>query len=275
MEVADLLNEHGYPFHYAVMRTAEKCVERPRSQRSPWVLEVTEMPVAVGGKDSRIDFVLKHRSKPHYLLAECKRVNPAYSSWCFFRSPYHNRNRDFETVTAEVWDSTEGVPRSGGAHIKPLADAYHVALPLKSRKKKGDANGQQADAIEVAATQLARHLNGFSAQLSKTPSVLGYDKQVILFPVLFTTADLFVTDTDLAAAPVRTGHVDASQLSVTSVQWLAYQYHVSVSARGTMPSRRTPMSLGELLDQEFVRTIFIVNAAGIESFLPYLGAVGD
>ena len=51
------LNEHGYPFHYAVIAEADN---QHRLQRSRWALEAVEFPVEVRGRDTRVDIVLRH-----------------------------------------------------------------------------------------------------------------------------------------------------------------------------------------------------------------------
>jgi hypothetical protein len=270
--VATTLNEHGYPFHYAVLRQAQNSYD-PGSG-SPWILEATEFPVAVGTHDTRIDFILKHAKYSRYLIAECKRVNPKYSQWCFFRAPYIHRERDFEMVSAEVWESADGRARSSGALLLPLNKAYHIALPIRLPENRGDSGGSGFRAIEEAATQVSRQINGFTEQLIRTPSVLGGETRAILFSVLFTTAKLFVTDVDIGAAVIETGAVDADAMLVGEAPWVPYQYHVSVSSRSAITQQKKPPTLGHLLDQEFVRTIFVVNAAHITAFLTYLGHIG-
>lgn len=270
--ITTALNEHGYPFHYAVLRQAQNSYD-PGSG-SPWLLEATEFPVAVGAHDTRIDFILKHAKYSRYLIAECKRVNPKYSQWCFFRAPYIHRERDFEMISAEVWESVDGKVRSSGALLRPLRTAYHIALPIRLPENRGDSGGQGSRAIEEAATQVSRQVNGFTEQLIRTPSVLGGETRAILFPVLFTTAKLFVTEVDIGTAAIETGAVDADAMSVTEAHWVPYQYHVSVSSRSAITQQRKPPTLGHLLDQEFVRTIFVVNAAHVTAFLSYLGQIG-
>ena len=68
------LNRHGYGFHYRVLHEVERLYNE---RKSYWRFEAAEFPVEVQGHGTRIDFVLSSNSKSIYLLAECKRADPA------------------------------------------------------------------------------------------------------------------------------------------------------------------------------------------------------
>src|SRR5258708_7154745 len=97
-----VLNRHGYAFQYAVIKFAS---ELRRERRSEWDYLQSEFPVIVNGKSTRIDFVLR-KPKPHvYLVAECKRVNPAYSDWCFASSEYARGDSSLDKVIFQyAWE---------------------------------------------------------------------------------------------------------------------------------------------------------------------------
>jgi hypothetical protein len=85
---AKVLNRHGYGFQFSVLKKAD---ELRKQGRSMWRLEACEFPVEVQGAGTRVDFVLERgdhgsRRRPLYMLAECKRANPALSNWCFVRA---------------------------------------------------------------------------------------------------------------------------------------------------------------------------------------------
>lgn len=75
----ETLNRHGYSFQHSVIKIADELFSHPR-RRSAWRFMVSEFPVEVQEQGTRIDFILKHRSMPTYMLAECKRANPAVSN---------------------------------------------------------------------------------------------------------------------------------------------------------------------------------------------------
>ena len=77
-----ILNNQGYGFQYAVIN---KVQELARNNESPWISPVPEFPVEVQGYGTRIDFVLRNKHHPYYLIAECKRANPSLSDWCFIK----------------------------------------------------------------------------------------------------------------------------------------------------------------------------------------------
>ena len=98
------LNQHGYGFQYSVLQTAWTFEQ---SNNSSFVFEVAEFPVEVQNAGTRIDFILR-RSKPNirisnserplFLVAECKRANPALADWCFVRAPFTKRNPRVNTL---------------------------------------------------------------------------------------------------------------------------------------------------------------------------------
>jgi hypothetical protein len=61
-------------------------------QRASWMFDSAEFPVVAGGSTTHVDFILRSRSRRTYLVAECKRADPARARWCFARAPYtwHN-----------------------------------------------------------------------------------------------------------------------------------------------------------------------------------------
>src|SRR4051812_35520208 len=79
-EFAKALNSHGYGFQYRVIKEVEEC-------DSIWSPVVPEFPVEARGHETRIDVILKGTRRSLYIVAECKRVNPALSQWCFVQSP--------------------------------------------------------------------------------------------------------------------------------------------------------------------------------------------
>ena len=108
---AEILNRHGYGFQYAVLKQAHILAD---SRDSSWRFIASEFPVRVQGFDTRIDFILKRATdnifdQHFFLIAECKRANPAYSNWCFARAPYiHNaRWGNHGTRRARCFDESE------------------------------------------------------------------------------------------------------------------------------------------------------------------------
>src|SRR5688572_6078456 len=88
-----VLNQHGYSFQHAVVNESKNLW---LSKGSSWCPEVSEFPVEAKGKAAHVDFVLQYQyeygvgglPRNTYLVAECKRANPKFSSWAFAKAPY-------------------------------------------------------------------------------------------------------------------------------------------------------------------------------------------
>ncbi len=279
------LNTHGYTFQYAVLRRLHQLAnqKKPLGDFTPtWAFKSTEFPVEVRGSGTRIDFVLqRQRNKggagvsAYYMLAECKRANPAYSDWCFVRAPY--------TFFAEkhghvVLDRARLVDNKN-ILVEPVEHymggekyaAYHIAIEVKGTTE-GDRHGSpKGKGIEEAVTQVMRGLNGMLEFLALYPSLFGTSGQSItLVPVIFTTAQLWASDVDLGAGDLYSGNIDISQLPLRQEPWLLYQYNLSPGLKHTLPTAGKDSwynAMSNIIEREYVRTIAIVSATGIEDFL--------
>lgn len=264
------LNENGHGFHYAVLN---KVKELEESKRSQWHFEVAEFPVKVEKGGTKIDFVLRHKELNLLMVAECKRSNPAYAWWCFIRAPYerHGRSSDHAMVEHLIYFNGKLAGVTGMALPVGSITGYHVALPVATGED-GDSGGQPRQMIENAATQTIRSTNGLINFLdARRASIIGgpLDRQwsMNIMSVVFTTAQLWTTDTELTATDLATGMVKPEQLSLVPCRFVAYQYHVSPDIRHGVSAAGSGTTLGETLDTDSLRTIFVVNANGIEEFL--------
>jgi hypothetical protein len=264
------LNEHGHGFHYAVLN---KVKELEEEHRSSWRFEVAEFPVKVDNRGTRIDFVLMHKEYPLLMVAECKRSNPAYAWWCFIRAPYERSGRSADQPMVEqlVYFNGKLSGVKGVALGIGSITGYHIALPVATGQK-GDSGGQPRQMIEDAATQVIRSTNGLINFLGdRRASVIGglNDRQwnAHIMNVVFTTAQLWTTDAELSATDLATGQVKPDQLSLATCPFVAYQYHVTPDIRHHVSLAGSGATLGEALDSDSVRTIFIVSVDGIEAFM--------
>lgn len=269
----EALNRQGYPFQYAVIRCAHQLNDE---NRSPWVFEAAEFPVEVQNYHTRIDFVLSQwrgidNGSFRYLVAECKRANPALHDWLFTRAPYVRRGsvpKDIlvESIKREGNSLTTFLSRLDGSE-----SIYHVAVEVKGGAK-GDAIGSGRGAIEEAATQVTRGVNGLIECFSKNQRYLAENCPIHFIPVIFTTAKIWATEIDIAS-DVTTGQVALGSSDVVEKQWLWLQYHVSPGLQhgiGRQVPKDKPYSratLGDLLELEYARTIAVVGSGGIDAFL--------
>lgn len=262
------LNRHGYGFQYSVLNLAAKLCDENESN---WIFEAAEFPVQTQGNGTRIDFILKLRRGVNlYLLAECKRANPALSDWCFAKAPFVRRNRTaYEPMFLEHTQITgPGQISSAARELFDLKEAYHIALEIKS-DKAGDPESAGRGVIEEAATQVCRGLNGMVEFLSQNMQVLRERTDAVFLPVIFTTANLWASKADLSATDLRSGNIDLQNTDFTSKPWVFYQYHTSPGVKHSFSPVERPPAIGVLMESEYVRTIAIVSASGIEQFLKW------
>jgi hypothetical protein len=234
--------------------------------------------------ETRIDFIFRKRKPLVYLIAESKRVNPAFSNWCFARSDYAQRSSasdkiifefawveplDTRLVNLKPLDPTKrmstGVKRTEAIHV------YQVGLTVKSNQTGDNAGKSSKDAIEDAAGQVCKGLNGliefFHSQREKLPR----GEKLFFLPVIFTTAKLWTTEVDLAEASIDKGEFESGSVALKETSWIWYQYNVSPALKHTLPTdgeeSRNPFDLSSALEQDFTRSIAIVSVKGIQEFL--------
>jgi hypothetical protein len=268
-----ILDSHGYGFHYAVLNKANELFER---RKSAWAFEAAEFPVVVNDVPTRIDFVLSNNEKgsrlnAFYLVAECKRANPSLADWCFARAPFVRRNRSHEPCILDHVDVNEsGSVQCHGAAYSQLANAYHIAVEVKSGK--GDESGKGRGAIEDAATQVCRGSNGFLDTLARLFTLPNYRLRADLLPVIFTTAHLWTTDADLRKSDLDSGKIDLATSGFDRVSRLILQYHTSPGIKSFYIVNNRVDDLSKYLDDVFVRSIGVVSSTGIEEFLNWASA---
>jgi hypothetical protein len=162
--------------------------------------------------------------------------------------------------------------------LPSFVDLYHVAVEVKIKlDPKGVPEVVSAEgrgAIENAATQVIRGMNGLIQCISKRDDIKrGLSNAAFFIPVIFTTAQLWTTDVDIADADLASGNIDFANAKVERKPWLWLQYHMSPTLTHSVDRDESPEieigkgTLGHLLKQEYSRTIAIVGTDGIDSFL--------
>jgi hypothetical protein len=272
------LNEHGHGFHHAVVKHVEEIRARRRIR---WKVVEVEFPVEQHrGKSTRIDCVLRHLDGTGnllYAVAECKRANPALSSWCFIRrapqQPRDQREVIVETVNSGLMASAI-VRAFEPSPLWPSPQVYDLALPVRHRSAKGDAHGEGREVIEAAINQAILRIAGLAEFLSDWQHRTLLKEQrpnqysARLLPVVFTTARLWTTDAALNDADLLSGNLPETPLS--EVRWLWLEHVISPGFRHDLLPGGPSGSMTELshyLRRDYVRHVAIVTAAGIEEFL--------
>ena len=269
------LNIHGFGFQFAVLKTVHECF---LEKQSPWIFDVSEFPVLNNGSSTHIDFILLNHLEPFLMVAECKRVNPALSNWCFVKSPYVSKKsieskmiiRD--VIVSRVSSGDPPIPSIDSIYKDD--DIYRLAFEVKSGNR-GEGN-QGRGQINSAITQVLKGQNGlinyyadkiWNTKKFPLASKFQDSKYVAFIPVIFTTANLWVSDIDLSEADIKTGNIDLSSSSIKKTEWLYFQYSQTPDLSHNLSGLSNVKELSESLYKDYSRTIPIVNSSSIKSFL--------
>jgi hypothetical protein len=271
------LNRNGYSFQYAVLDKIKHCFD---DDISPWHFIVSEFPVSLKGKSIHIDFVLVNRTEQFYMVAECKRADPAISNWCFVKTPNVSRKiSGKERIVREVLksnNSTGSKPTAEMQWIHRSDEIFRLAFELKSNQTGDSSQGKGQ--INDAVTQVLRGTNGlFNFFLSKMDTGIGggppwekpYDRweYIAFLPVIFTTAKLWVSDIDLSTTDIENGNIELPPNSLVEKKWIFYHYSQTPDISHELSGATRNIDLADVLYSDYTRTIPIVNSSGIQSFL--------
>ena len=261
-----VLSSHGHAFQYAVLRRGE---ELANTRKSTWLFEAAEFPVGQANDVVHIDFVLQSASGRVYLVAECKRADPARARWCFVKAPYTRRDAHetelvFEQIRCRpanaVWSDPRVTYRS--------SRATHLGIELGT-KTKGDGSRTGAS-IKEATTQVLRALNGLVEHMFPgSASQVKEAGATVFIPVIFTTAELWLAVGNLGDADLTTGQLPENWAQLEQVPWLWYTYNQSRALRHALrPGEdRGAFDLSGALHAEYSRSIAVVGAGGVDAFL--------
>lgn len=267
--VRKLLNMNGHAFHHSVMQHVLDLVQQGALAHF-WRLHAVEFPVTVNEHDTRVDFVLEHGNKNNYIVAECKRQAPQ-TCWVFYaytdamvrqiRLPMH-------TILAERLEQHEPdlTIYAQPGHISMKGTICHGSLVLPrwpgDKLEPGSRN-----AIDEASAQVIRGVNGLMEQQAK----LAHGEKLMFWktfiPVVVTNAELRVTDVDLTTADKTTGELPPDSVTTKAVPWVFYHFPVSPTLKHSLHHRTKPNDLQMMLRSHFLRTVVVINPAGIEEFM--------
>jgi hypothetical protein len=266
--LSNVLDSHGYGFQYAVLAAAQRLFQPDGG--SPWRHPVAEFPVEIRNAPYHIDIILEHYRRPMMIVGECKRANPALRNWCFLRAPFREASSLSEYVFAEALEwPDQGAPVCRVRSLFHSQNVYHLGIEVKSNEK-GNPCDKGRGAIEEAAGQVMRGVNGLIHFFRHSPRAEQERHSIQILPVIFTTARLWVTQANLAGSDLLTGKLDLSSFPVEEKPWVFLHYSQSPGLKHTLP-----IAGGESYDDiltaslytEYVRTIGVVTAKGIEDFL--------
>ena len=258
-------SQHGYGFQYSVANELYRLFAK---RQSAWKLEAVEQPVGHGDNATHIDIVLRSGTGA-IAVVECKRANPALAAWCFAKSGLASERADYVAFEGVFRPPTVQSPQAFRKQDEYAQWQYHVGLEVRT-DAKGDTHGNARGALSEAVKQSLRSGAGIVREMYDRPSLLGQRNRVVVVPMIVTTAELVVCDTDLSAAALSSGELPAG-LEVKSRKWLWLRSTVSANIRHglTFYRKENPVftEFGEVQDADYARSIGIVTWDGLQEFL--------
>ncbi len=241
-----------------------------RQALSMWIFEAAEFPVGGVQNTTHIDFILRGARRSVYLVAECKRADPARANWCFVKAPYTRRSAyETELVFQEV--SYRPAHLVASRHHTNSATLASCPLGFELRTSlQGDSTSGGGSAIKDATFQVLRGVNGLVDELFPGPATQVKAEGATLFlPVIFTTAALWIAEGDLSAADLATGLLPQGWGAPKNVPWLWFSHNQSPALRHQLPLSVAPdhLELPQALHAEYTRSIAVVGRDGIDTFL--------
>jgi hypothetical protein len=276
--VAKTVNRHGYGLQYALIRAVDSLFD---PARGGWRSGPPEFPVEFRNKETKIDAILEYHPRVHpfpklLMAVECKRVNPALGSWCFFRSARIPEEIEFhDKFTVHVLEDLGQRNMGFGLpiNLKNLGTrkAFHLGLPIKGPKSGDNSSGSDRDSLENACYQAIQGANGLIEQFRKENPLRERSPLIGVVPVIFTTADLITYEIDLGTANLSDGELDFAGAEAERPGWLTLHYPASKSLEPTgeiLAGRGNEIrGLWDFQYRNHIRTIAIVSPSGLREFL--------
>jgi len=262
---ATAIAEHGYAFQHRAIAEAQAVSSQ---SGGPWKVEVPEFPVETD-RNTRIDLILCDGA--YHLIVECKRVNPAYGEWLFLRAPSRQARDDHPYLIIESIQRSDASSNCMAQTYRARASLddqpYQVGI-IVTIDRKGNVIKQEKDALEQSMRQVARGASGFVNYRIRHPASMYPTRKDYVIPAVFTTAELVVSEIDLATqASLTDGTVAPDTLKPSSVPWVFFEYHTEPGLRHDNARQQYADDLERILERQYVRTIPIVSAASIKDFL--------
>jgi len=270
-EITKAINRHGYALQYASLNKFKELFIRKSTK---WQFVASEFPVNLinSGLDTRIDYILKNKDFPVYIIIECKRVNPAFSNWGFIKVPFVHRKYSRDKFIIDSLNKKNDSIKINAQQSIIFYDDYffNIGLEFKSNNR-GDSFGSK-DSIEKASTQVCKGSNGFIETLYKNIGLLingssPKSTKLIIIPIIITTANLFSINVNLTDANIENGNVTQDQVKIKEINYVYYQYHQSEGIRqGYINEINDYPDIPKVFEQKYIRTIPIVSSKNIEIF---------
>lgn len=276
------INIHGVFF--------ERWCQKVISDTNGWSVKSTNYPVEfpppngpIRGKESSLDIRVE-KDFPDFratFLIECKKNNPEFVNWIFFPKQLTTTKDSF--VISEIKNKPRTSPKTGwevDSSMLPLENGFTLAD--EARKTRGDYS-QKDDrsktktsnaAIQNAAYQIALAKQaivfedlGLSRKLgtAPTPPQMPWKKQWY-FPLIVTSAHLFVCEFDAKDVNPLTGEIPYGKPTIEEVSQIVYEYSIPRHLQGS-PKDIVAASNANLLDMFTKMHILVEHSGQFQKFL--------
>lgn len=261
----EILNQYGAPLKKRVISEIEAV--------DGFTVASEEYAVALGNVKSAVD-ILAYRKDADRLLVftiECKRALAPYKQWVFFTETAthtYSIGRCFRKTSI----------MSFGSHRNWLPDIEFCSDGVEISTNRNRERKVNSEAVYKAASQATTGYLGFLNERMPTGAPLPElpdHPLVVVLPLIVTTADLWVCDSDNSSVDLSTGLL--TDLQASKVPWLAYRFpshpgttDQSLDFRATDPMQNYVLTCvdfpGTSIDQ-YKETIYVVNSKNIGHFL--------
>lgn len=287
------LDWHGFTFQHKVIDELRRLAAE---LGGAWSVEVPEFPVVVNGEPTHIDAIAIRAigDQRSMLVCECKRVAKERAAWCFFKAPYLGKDGHQQNVVCEylLFDGVTGsskdtrLRRAGGVTAIQRPESFNIGLELEDSDRNDKEYRGAHDTIERACTQVCRGLNGLVEHFAHVSSDTLWQLHTRIYPVIVTTAPLYVSRLSLLDSDLATGKIAVSEMKLEAAPWIYYRYVQSpgITHSHRLSSRTRPAArgietgathsspaeffeLGKEMTAQYVRSILIANALSLKELL--------
>jgi hypothetical protein len=216
------------------------------------------------------------------LLVECKKCNPEFVDWLFFKKPSERCNGTYIASSVENVQRpspNEGWDTSGLLH--PLETSVSIAdegretrgdyqsLKNSSSKTKTSNNAIQDAAHQVSLAKQAvsyEDTECYRRMGQRYPSVSMPFRQKLYFPTIVTTANIHICEFDPTNVNPQSGEIEFGHAKITKCDVLVFEYplprHLQV-----LPVNLVDSFNEGIVDSFTKAHLFVVQSAYFSTFL--------
>lgn len=251
-QLENTINDSGFPLQIGLEQQAHGVDWKVITTEFPWL-----DPLAAEGKREKFIDVVLHGKVALTLVIECKRARN--TEWIFLREP-NNANRTHTRGLVAILRA--GQRRAAKDWVEGLQclPASSIAKYCVVRK-----NNQRSDELlERLAAETVRAVEALAESEIDIFKRTGEHLGRVYFPVIVTTAAIYVSDADYTDVDLDVGEVSSGTTKYEPIKWVRF-----VKSFGVSEPRRLVGNLEDLVEQT-ERCVFVVRASAFLEFLEKL-----